>query len=552
MSVLTNILPDVRSSHGLNPQSPSFWIQQLFGDRFGPARITENNALTISAWWNGINIISGTIGWLPFAVFERRADGGRTRVPTHPVHTLLHDRPNPLMDALVFQELLQSHALAWGNGYAEIERNGAGDPIALWPLPPNRVTPEVTDDRLSIRYKFIDTDGKPQFIRFENMFHLKGLGFDGIKGFSVVRIARESLGTTKAIERYGSRFFENNATPPAVLEYPGVLTDTSVTNLRNSWEKQHKGPDNAGKIAILEQGMKLNQIGVPPEDAQYLSSRKFSVIEIARWLDIPPHMLKELERATFSNIEQQGIEFVTLTLVKWFKRWEHEANFKLFNTEDRSRFFAEFIPNALLRGDTKARFEAYRMSISSGWMNRNEIRIIENLNPDEPELDKYLQPLNFVTVGQGTSEDLERLLRQARAKTVESSNESDQIVMPVCGEEEKDSAFRELFECAWRRIVTKEVNSLSRIIKKKDVGPEAIENFYQKHFTDVEETLGPVLRVFGADSQAVQEEVEKYIDDSKNDLLAALKNWNPVDTLLEWKENKAVRMAEEFLQRGAI
>ncbi len=595
MSILDVVLDDDRSGviGGGNPRTPPYWLQKIFGgvETDSGVAINEENALTISAFWNGINIIAGAIGFLPLVLY-RRIGQGRERAYTHPVYTLLHDRPNPYMDALVFRETLQGHLLTWGNAYAEIERNGAGGPKYLWPMAPNKVQPEIYDNGSKIRYNYTTPQNTPRQIAFENVLHIKGLGFDGVKGYSVVGHARNSLGAAKAVEQYGARFFKNNATPPAILEHPKTLTDDAEKHLRESWEKMHKGTENAGRIAILEEGMKLHQIGIPPEDAQYLATRKFSITEIARWLNIPPHMIKDLEKATFSNIEHLGIEFIVWTLTPWMKRWEFEMTHKLISKDQRRTFFAEFIPAALLRGDTKSRFEAYRIGIYSGWMNRNEVRGYENMNPADG-LDDYLQPLNYKVVGEpdpriapapaprsapapeprppaiednagdpgdnlGITDEIDRLnpdtgdvpgTASDLDRTADVDNPADPPPDPS-GRPGPAEGFQALFESTWRRIVTKEVNALRRVIKKPDRVAERVQEFYDKHFDHVVEVLGPVLKVFGAGDQAVQDEARKYIDDSKSDLLAGLRYWDPEEILDGWKDDKALQMTAEFLARG--
>ena len=610
MSILDVVLDDNRSGviGGGNPQTPAYWLQQLFGggDTDSGVVINEANVLTLSAFWNGVNIISGAIGFLPLVLYRRIGPGRKERAYTHPVYSLLHDRPNPYMDALIFRETLQGHLLTWGNAYAEIERNGAGGPKWLWPMAPNKVAEDVYDNGSKIQYKYTTPQNTTRTIQFKNVLHIKGLGFDGVKGYSVVGHARNSLGAAKAVEQYGARFFKNNATPPSVLEHPKALTDDAEKHLRESWEKMHKGTENAGRIAILEEGMKLHQIGIPPEDAQYLSTRKFSVTEIARWLNIPPHMIKDLEKATFSNIEHLGIEFIVWTLTPWMKRWELETTYKLISKDQRKTFFAEFVPAALLRGDTKSRFDAYRIAIYSGWMNRNQARNFENMNSADG-LDDYLQPLNYKVVGEpdprvagsssanqaaaripaipglpvhvedhgdnrgnpgdnlgdpGDNREITTAIEDQRPengdvpgvapgleRTAGVDNPTDPPTDPD-GCPGPVEGFHALFESTWRRIVTKEVNALRRIVKKPERRAELINEFYDKHFDHVVEVLGPVLKVFGADDQAIQDEARKYIDDSRSDLLAGLRFWDPEEILDGWKDDKALKMTEEFLTRG--
>lgn len=571
MSITKTILGEARSSlkTGGDPRTPEYWVQQLFGGgglTTSGVPMDEDTALTLSAYWNGINIISGAIGWLPIMVYERKPDGGRKPAPTHPVYTLVHDRPNPYMDALTFKRTLEGHVKGWGNGYAAIERNGSGVPKALWPRRPDRTTPETKSIMVDGKPEMIvvyrtTVDGKERLVPFWDMLHIKGLGFDGLRGYSLVNYARDSLGAAKAAETHGASIFRNNGTPASVLTHPGVLDEDGETNLRKSWE-QYRGAENTGKMAILEEGMDIKTIGLSNKDAQLLTTRKFDIAEIARWLNIPVHMLKEMDRSTFNNIEHQGIEFVTWTLTPSMVGWEQEINYKLFGPTERTKFFAEFIPAALLRGDTKTRYEAYRIAIASGWLQPDEARRFENMNPDDA-LAYWQIPLNVQPIrseerdGRRTIVVVEGFERRADARIVEppralpapppSSPEHHEERDE--GEPEPDE-FRELFEDTWSRIVTKEVNGLRRLAKKPDDPEGRIGDFYDKHVENVRAVLGPVLKAFGATPEAIEEEAAKYIEDSRADLLSAIEKGSALDMLAEWKDNKARRMTEEFVTRG--
>lgn len=495
--------------------------------------MNEDAALTISAYWNGINIISGTVGFLPFRVYRKDVQG-REIAPASRIDWLLHERPNEYMSAFTFRQVLQEHALGWGNGYAEIDFDMRGRAIALWPLLPNKMKPEVTKNKAGEKvlvYKYDQGNGKTTVFPSWKIFHVKGMGFDGVKGYSVINYWRESLAQAKALERYGTSFFSNDATPSAVLEHPAKLTDEAEKNLRKSWEEKHRGVDKQHKIAILEEGMKLHQIGVSPEDAQFLTSRKFSVIEVARWLNIPPHMLKDLEKATFSNIESQGIEFVTYTLMPWLKTWESEANYKMFGVEGRRKFFTEFVANALLRGDSKTRFEGYRVAINSGWISRNEVRQLENMREIEG-LDSFLKPMNYETVGGEPENNI-----------------------PLEVEPDDDTAqrekFAELFRDTFRRLVTKEVNTLRRRIKAEDRAEveTLVSEFYDSFRDHVTEVLEPVMRALGATSEAAVKEADRYVVRSRAAILEAIKEENAADVLSDWQNKKAAYLTDEILRR---
>lgn len=380
-----------------NPQNPAYWVQKFFGggqSTSAGVQVDESTALKFSPVWAAVNIISGAVGFLPLPVYQR-TDKGKEKVHAHPVYRLLHDRPNPLITAQVFREALQAHLLTWGNAYAEIERNGAGRPIALWPITPDRVLPD--QDRLKdgvLVWKVSHSTKPDVFIPDENMLHIPGLGFDGIVGYSVIQHASESIGLGMGAETFGSTFFGNGATVGNVLEHPGKLSEDARKNLAKSIKDKYSGPQNAHRTLILEEDMKWKPLGFTQKDSQFLETRKFQINDIARWFQIPPHMIGDLERATFDNIEHQGIEFVTWTLARWLKRWESECNYKLFSQSDQQTHFAEFLVDALLRGDTKTRYESYGIAVEKGWMNRNEVRERENMNRQEG-LDKFLTPMNM-------------------------------------------------------------------------------------------------------------------------------------------------------------
>ena len=564
MSLIGQILGEERArvTGGISPRDPDIWLQGLWGAKTkSGVSINESSAMTISAYWNGVNIISGAVGMLPFKLFRREPDGGRQLAPLHPTSRLIEFRANPYMDALTFQETLQGHLLGWGNAYAEIERDGSGQAINLWPLSPKNVRPVVEGPENNpqervIAYKVID-GGREKTISFDNMFHLKGLSPDGLQGYSVIHVARESLGIAKATEDYGAVFFKNNATPPAVLEHPGKLGDKSKKHLKKSVDDEHAGLENQHKLMILEEGMKLHTIGLPPQDAQLLASRQFSVIEIARWIDIPPHMLKSLEGATFSNIEHQGIEFVVWTLTKWLSRWETEVDAKLLTERDRALYFSRFSTAALLRGDTKSRYDAYRVAINSGWLNRNQARAFEDMNKVDG-LDGFWQPVNVVSIG----EDGEAQVPTSTVVTMlEAASRGQSLQLPAPAsdvrsfdeDEESASKYRDIFDATWRRIVTKEVNSLKRVLKKcrqHQEDPKAsVNEFYQRHHGQVVEMLGPVLRIFHADDDVVTDIAKKYVEDSRADIIQALDGGDPDSILSEWASGKAARMAEEMLER---
>lgn len=370
-------------------RDPPDWFREALGARrtIAGVSVNERNALHVSAVFSAIRLISETVASLPLMVY-RRIDRGKERDSSHPVYTLLHDQPNPNMTAYVFRQTLMAHVLGWGNGYARILRNGIGRPYELQILTPDKVMPERTPTG-EVVYRVQADDGSWSLLRSREVLHVPGLGFDGIMGYSVVRMARESLGLTVASEQYGSAFFGNNANAGGTIEVPNTLGDVAYKRLRDSWEDRHRGPENAHRIAILEQGAKFNKISIAPEDAQFLETRQFQIEEVARWFGVQPHKIGHLGRATWGNIEHQAIEFVTDTLRPRLVCLEQEYKRKLFLTTERD-FFAEHLVDGLLRGDITSRYNAYAIAIQNQFLTPNEAREMENRNP-LPGLDDPVQ-----------------------------------------------------------------------------------------------------------------------------------------------------------------
>lgn len=357
--------------------------------------VTPTTAMQASAVYACVRVIAETIASLPLFVFKT-TEKGKEKAYKHPLFYILHDLANEEMTSFTFRETLMTHILLWGNAYAEIEYDQMGNVKGLWPLRPDNVFPERNSEG-KLQYRVILPDGTGGILPKERVLHIPGLGYDGVIGLSPIAMARESIGLSLAAEEFGARFFGNGAKPGGVLEHPGKLSKEAMERLRTSWNEMHQGLSNQHRIAILEEGMQYKQLGIPPEDAQFLETRKFQIEEIARIFRVPLHLIQNLDRATFSNIEHQSIEFVVHTIRPWLVRWEQTLNWKLF--ANSRKFFAEFNVDGLLRGDIKSRYEAYATARQWGWLSVNEIRAMENMNPIENG-DIYLQPLNMVEAGQ--------------------------------------------------------------------------------------------------------------------------------------------------------
>lgn len=369
----------------------------LFGRTTSGKPVNERTAMQTTAVYACVRILAEAVASLPLHVYEYQDDGGKKLVHDHPLYYLLHDEPNPEMTSFVFRETLMSHLLIWGNAYAQIIRDGAGRVLGLYPLLPDKMDVQ-RDDKGNIYYVYSrNSDENPMFkeygnikLKAEDVLHIPGLGFDGLIGYSPIAMAKNAVGMTLACEEYGASFFANGANPGGVLEHPGVLKDPA--KVRESWNSVYRGVNNAHKIAVLEEGMKYQQIGIPPEEAQFLETRKFQINEIARLYRIPPHMVGDLDKSSFSNIEQQSLEFVKYTLDPWVIRWEQSLQRSLLLPGEKGKYFIKLNVDGLLRGDYQSRMNGYAVGRQNGWFSANDIREMENLNPipDEEGGNLYL------------------------------------------------------------------------------------------------------------------------------------------------------------------
>ena len=358
--------------------------------------VTERSAMQMTAVYSCVRILAEAIAGLPLHLYTYKEDGGKEKAIGHPLYLLLHDEPNPEMSSFVFRETLMTHLLLWGNAYAQIIRNGKGEVVALYPLMPNRMTVDRdSSGQLFYSYQMNNSDAPTMkagtvILKPSDVLHIPGLGFDGLVGYSPIAMAKNAIGLAIATEEYGAKFFANGATPGGLLEYPGTVKDPD--RVRESWNKGFSGSQNAGKVAILEEGMKYTPISIAPEQAQFLETRKFQINEIARIFRVPPHMVGDLEKSSFSNIEQQSLEFVKYTLDPWVVRWEQSLSRALFTPEEKKKYFVKFNVEGLLRGDYQSRMNGYATARQNGWMSANDIRELENLDriPAEEGGDLYL------------------------------------------------------------------------------------------------------------------------------------------------------------------
>lgn len=380
----------------------SDWLKKALGvtDTYTGRSVGVSDALTYSAVYACVRRISENVGSLPLITYRRLAGGGKDRAEAHALYDLLKNQPNPEMTAQSFWECLSGHIETRGNAYAEIEVDNGGRIVGLWPLRPDRmqVWRDDTIDHAPLRYLYRVGNHEVR-LDPDSVLHIPGFGYDGLIGYSPVSLFREVIALGLAIEEFGARFFGNDSRPGGILTTKGRLKDPE--RLKKAWEQAHQGLSNRHRVAVLEEDVSWQQIGIAPEDAQFLETRKFQRSEIASIWGVPPHLIGDLERATFSNVEMQSLEFVTYTLRPRLRRFEQAILTRLFrNSEGKRSHFAEFLVDGLLRGDIKSRYDAYATARQNGWLSADDVREFENMNPLPGDVGKiYWQPVNVLPAG---------------------------------------------------------------------------------------------------------------------------------------------------------
>ncbi len=462
------------SSDPRNPMSPfAFTDTSLVKRTNAGETITPNRALTLAVYFACVRVISEDIAKLPLHIYRGVKPRGKEELEDHPLQTIFNGVPNPTQSSFTFRETIEHWALGWGNGFAEIVRDGAGIVRQLWPIHPSRVTLVRRDGRLKYRV-MSDNDPnsiRPQltFVEFEltEIFHIKGMG-SGLMGYSIAAYAAETIGASLAAETYAASFFGQGSTASGILTHPGQLGETARQNLRDSWQKTYGGAKNSHKVAILEEGLTWQQISIPPNDAQMLETRQFQIEEVCRWFRVSPHKVQHLLRSTYSNIEQQSIEHVTDTLMPWVVRWEQEIKRSLL--ADEPGVYAKHNVNDLLRGDANSRANWYRTMLSSGVYSINEVRELEDENPIEDGDDHFIQ-INMSTVDKVASG--EASAKGKPADTTVPGNEPPQDKKAEEGArmlqaEAQIQALAPVFVAEADRVLRREAMAVQRALPKAD------------------------------------------------------------------------------------
>ena len=479
MGLLTRLLDTQAAAPNA---TDDFWYQPFLGGQGGAGvRVNAETAQLSSAVFASVRLIAETLATLPLIVYRRLPDDSRERATDHPVYRVLHDRPNSYQTPFEFKEYMQRAALLRGNGVAVIVpgRNGAVDELIPWH--PDKVKIERVRigtlpngvEQIVPRYVLTLSDRTTVTLNRDDVFHHRGFSRDGVTGVSVIEYARETIGLSLATESYGARFFSQNAKPGGVLQHQGRLSEDAAKRLKRDWELMHTGLDNAHRVAILEEGLTWQSIGMTNEDAQFLASREFQIADISRWFGVPLHMLNAMTKSTSwgSGIEQLSMGFLLFTEMPWLRRWEQAVTRDLL--VDTDAYFIEFLVDALLRGDQKSRYAAYAVGRQWGWLSANDIRKWENQNPIDGG-DVYMSPLNMADAGQAST---------------------------AIAEPPNTAHYDGLLHQAAARVVRKEVTALTRMAKRTgadsdfDAFNDAAGEFYADHAGLVADSLGISLKV---------------------------------------------------------
>ena len=544
-----------------NPSTP---ISAIFDDGMKSntgRNVSPDTAMQSTVVFACVQIRAETIASLPLHIYKRLKPAGKGKATDHPLYKVLHERPNPEMTAKDFYSTMQLHLDLRGNAYAEKVFDRGGRLTELWPIIPSRVRAERDKRTQQLQYTVTLPDSGEMTFGRDKIFHHRGLGGDGIMGYSKIKMAKEAIGLSLATEEYGARFFGNGAKPGIILEHPGKLSsNTAKGNIRSSFEKEHGGVSKSHRLMILEEGMKAHQIGLSQEDSQYLQTRNFQGIEICRIFNIPPIMVGlENKSSTYASADQFFLSFEKHTIRPELVGWEQRFRKDLFD-EDDTEHFAEFLVAGLLRGDIASRYNAYSIGRNGGWLSADDILEFENMNPLPNGQGKvYLVPLNMVPVDQaGKMND--------KGKMPEKMPE-DEEEMPMKKKKQMGRAFQRLFQDATTRIIKRERADVIRRAKQFEKGlltgtPEQIKDyeqwldgFYEEHREFVKRNISPVIisyiEVFGGDEEEkINEFTERHINNSKKEILSLINDTNcDIETSLKqmfdrWEEKRTIEIAE--------
>lgn len=574
MTMLARLLNPAESRSTL--RDPDGWLLEALtggSSTLSGQIISPQNAMGVSAYYAAMRAISEDCGKLPLQLFERLSPRGKRRLFDDPLYRLIHDEPNPEMSSQTFRETLTGHGQGWGGGFAEIEQR-RDRPEALWPLDPTTVRVEREGESRMLVYKVRhNPHGSEVSVPARDIFHLHGFGFDGLTGYSVAKIAKQTLGLAMATEKFGAAYFGRAGRPAGRLEFPNPVKPERVPALRQQFDDVLQGEQGWHKTLILEDGATWKPYSYPHDDAQWIESRNFSIEDIARWFRIPPHKIQHLLRATFDNIAEQSIEYVVDALMPWLLRWEHEIWRKLIPRKDQSRLFAEHNVEGLLRGDPEMQSKVFATGRTWGWFSANDVLELMNRNPIGPQGDIYLSPENMAPAttftiampGQEKPSDeaatVEKVLRLLQRDNV--APEDPPLVTDKSGP--IVSAHLPQMAKAYVILLTIEAKKAKQASRRSKLAEWTAE-FYDRHGEQVRDVLGDRVDAFcgslwamyrdGAVPEAVLRTIATYTADlvethvakSKADLLEDVSQ-DVTEVLAEWRTERPTESATAALGR---
>lgn len=518
--------------------NPAEWLINCLGGLSSAAgvRVSEETSMRLTAVFACVRILAWTVASLPLPVYRRLKPRGKERAPDHPLYGMLHDQPNKEQTSFTFRSVSMAHLALWGNAYSEIEFARNGERKHLWPLPPWKVKPKRTKNNEKV-FEINLPDGTTKILPDYRVIHVQGLGTDGLKGLSPIGMAKEGIGLGLAAEEFGARFFSQGANVGGVAEHPGTLGDEAFDRLRKSLNEKYEGLGQSHRLMLLEEGMKYQRVGIPPEEAQFIETRKFQLEEIARLYNVPLHLLQHHEKATSwgSGIEHLNIGFVMHSIRPYLVNWEQEFQRKLFDEDDH---FAEFLIEGLLRGDLQSRYEAYTKGRQWGWLSANDVRELENQNPLPGEQgDIYLVPMNMVPADRvGEDEDTPEAITDLEPDENSTKNKTELRAGGARSRFNIANSYRRVFRDVASRIIRREKADVLRqadnLLNNRNLSAfrEWLSDFYSKHREFVEKNMLPplsslaeaiessVAEELDADTNS-QEKIQRFLDDY-NDTLA--------------------------------
>jgi len=514
-------------------KNPARWLVETLGGEptYTGRSVTEETAMKSTAVLACVRILAESVAMLPLMVY-RRQERGKERARGHPLYEVLHDRPNPQLSSFQWRETMMMHLLLWGNAYCEIEYRGDGQIRALWPLLPHETEVHRDDDNpRELWYYTYLPDGQFTVFPSRKVLHIAGLAYNGRTGLSPIGYARESIGLDLATEEFGARFFGQGANMGVVAKHPGQLSDNAYKRLKKDLEEKHTGLGKAHRLMLLEEGMDIDKVGIPPENAQFLETRQFQKRDIARVFRVPLYLLADVEKgASYSSIEQQSLDFLKYSVQPWLTRMEQSLTNQLLSDEARRRYFVEFLIDSLLRADIQTRYQAYSTGINYGFLTINEVRSMENLNPsDAPEADTHFIQQNMQRIDMAGMPDMRKQIianAQGRAPAVGERRGGRERLERV-RRREREVRERAARLVRWEReaILDKAKDYLER---SRTSFLAWLERFYEDEFKgeiksemrpafrrlaeDMRDDLGDELDIDKALSESDEEFLEEYLE----------------------------------------